>query len=138
MGVLMKILYISPNAELLALGAAYLQALGFLVVPASAVPCEPDLSRVADGFDLVILCHTCDRDQKRRIAGFLRTQCPSAQILELYLSEAPVTHGTAVQATTEFHHLMRMLASERVISQFDRPLWQPASAASMASAALIQ
>jgi CheY-like chemotaxis protein len=132
----MKILNISTHPELLVLGSAYLQALGFQVAGVGGLPGVLHLYEVGEEFDLVILCHTVDGAQKRSICEFIRARCPAVCILELYLSEPRAAQGVPVEATTEFHHLMRMLALDDPNSEFRRPLPHVPSDVAMTRAAL--
>jgi CheY-like chemotaxis protein len=127
----MKVLHISTHPELLVLGSAYLQALGFHVAAVGDLPGVLDLFEGGEEFDLVILCHTLDLAEKRFICKFIRARCPLARILELYLTEPHVTLGVAVDATTEFHCLMRILALDGANSEIIPPLRQARSNASM-------
>ena len=135
-GVSMKILNISTHPELLVLGSAYLQALGFQVAGVGDLPGVQDLLEVGEKFELVILCHTLADAQKRSICKLIMARCPAACILELYLTDPRAAQGVAVDATTEFHPLMRMLASDDRTSEFRRPLRHVHSDVSMTRAAL--
>lgn len=127
----MKVLNISTHPELLVLGNAYLQALGFQVAGVGDLPGVLDLFEGGEEFDLVILCHTLDVAEKRSISEFIRARCPLARILELYLSQPHVTLGVAVDATAEFHLLMRTLALDGTNSEIILPLRRARSNPSM-------
>jgi DNA-binding response OmpR family regulator len=120
----MKILKISTHRELLVLSSAHVQALGFHVAGVDDLPGVQDLFEGGKEFDLVILCHTLDDAQKRSICDFIRARYPAACILELYLTKPLAAQGVAVEATAEFHHLMRMLAWDDTTSEFRRPFRQ--------------
>jgi len=132
----MKILNISTHPELLVLSSAYLQALGFHVAGVGDLPGVQDLFEGGEEFDLVILCHTLDNAQKRSICDFIRARHPAARILELYLTKPLAAQGVVVEATAEFHRLMRMLAWDDSTSEFRRPLRQVHNDVSMTRAAL--
>ena len=132
----MKILNISTHPELLVLGSAYLQALGFQVAGVGGLAGVLGQFEVGEEFDLVVLCHTLDYAHKRCICEFIKARCPAACILELYLTDPRAAQGVAVDATTEFHPLMRMLASDDRTSEFRRPLRHVHSDVSMTRAAL--
>jgi len=129
--ILMKILNISPHPELLVLGTSYLQALSFQVAAARDLPGVVDAFGAGEEFDLVILCHTLADAQKRSICEFVRARCPLARLFELYFTAPPITLGVTVEATTEFHPLMRILALDGTNSEIIRPLRQARSNASM-------
>lgn len=137
-GVSMKILNVSTHPELLVLGSAYLQALGFQVAGVRDLTGVQDLFEAGEEFDLVILCHTLADALKRSICESINDRCPAACILELYLNQPGAAQGVAVEATTEFHHLMRMLASDDTTSEFRRALRQAQSDISLTPAALAQ
>lgn len=106
----MKILNISTHSELLVVGTAYLRALGFQADGVCDLAGLRALFGMGKQVDLVILCHTLDNDQKRSICESINGRIPLTQVVELYLTRPPVTHGIPVHATTEFQPLMRMLA----------------------------
>ena len=134
--VSMKILNISTHPELLVLSSAYLQALGFQVAGVGDLPGVLNLFEWGEVFDLVILCHTLDAAEKRSICEVINARYPAACILELYLTESRAAHGVPVEASSEFHPLMRMLASDDRTSEFRRPLRHVHSDVSMTRTAL--
>jgi len=136
-GVSMKVLNISTDPELLVLGSAYLQALGFQVAGVEGLAGVLDQFEVGEEFDLAVLCHTLDYAQKRCICEFIKARCPAACILELYLTEPRAAQGVAVDATTEFHPLMRMLAVDDTNSKIRRPLRHAPSDVAMTRPALV-
>jgi len=107
----MNILNISSDPELCVVGTAYLRALGFQAVGVRDLAGVRERFSGGESVDLVILCHTLNNGQKRSICESIRERIPLAQVLELYLTDPPVTPGVALHAVTEFQPLMRMLAA---------------------------
>jgi hypothetical protein len=105
----MKILNTSGNCELLSIRSEYLWALGFEVSGVLAPMGFDELISRNEAFDFAVLCYTLSREQKLLVREVIRTNCPSTQIIELYLSEAPVT-PCAIDAS-EFRFMMRSLAA---------------------------
>lgn len=102
----MKFLNVCVDPDLLQLRGRYLQALGFAVVNARDVASAIAALRFGEKFDLAILCHTLPDHQKLQLEVFTRRAGASITVLELYITDPPVTSGASLDATTEFLPLM--------------------------------
>lgn len=105
----MRILNTSADRELLLVRSEYLWTLGFDIENAFANARLLDVVKRAGAVDIAVLCYTLTRRQKISLVDTIHRDCPSTQVVELYLADAPVT-SEAIEASS-FRHMVKVLAA---------------------------